>query len=412
MRIGVDASCWINRRGYGRFARELLGALVDMDGENEYHFLVDFDPATAPPFPPRSSIVRVKSSVPAARAAAASGRRALRDMWAMGLVASRRRFDLFFFPSVYSYFPILFGGAKIVMVIHDVIAERYPEHIFPNPWAARLWTLKLFLARRQADLIVTVSEASRKGIAEEFGIPQWRIPVIPEAADPRFRPIEDPDVIRRTLAKWGLVPGRVLLYVGGISPHKNLQALLEVFAALRKNPAFGDCRLVLAGDYQSDVFYSSYQSLERRVRQLGLDGAVVFTGYVTDAELVHLYNGATCLVFPSLCEGFGLPVLEAMACGTPVVASRNGSVPEVLGSAGVLWDPARPTELRAALERLLSNPDLRASLRRQGLERAGEFSWEKSARRARELFSELMKRETVRPRPAQVGGGSTREGAR
>jgi len=390
MRVGIDASCWVNRRGYGRFARELLTALVELDQDSEYYFLVDFAPDEAPPLPARSHKIKVKTSAPAAQAAAASGRRAVRDMWAMGWTARRHGFDLFFFPSVYSYFPIPHRKTKVVVVIHDVIAERYPEHIFPNRRAAWLWRLKLLVARRQADAVVTVSEASRRGIAEEFGIPDWRIPVIPEAADARFRPIADRAKIEGTLARWGLAQARILLYVGGISPHKNLQVLLEVLAALRQDAKFQDCKLVLAGDYQRDVFYSSYDDLRREIRRLGLSDAVVLTGYVTDNELVHLYNGATALVFPSLCEGFGLPALEAMACGTPVVASANGSLPEVIGNAGLLWDPDRPAELRSTLERLLNNPELRASLVNRGLERARHYSWERSARQTQEIFRHVV----------------------
>jgi glycosyltransferase involved in cell wall biosynthesis len=390
MRIGIDASCWINRRGYGRFTRELLTALVELDQDSEYYFLVDFDLDQAPPLPARSNRVKVETSAPAARAASASGRRALRDMWIMGWTARRHEFDLFFFPSVYTYFPIPCNKTKVMIVIHDVIAERYPEQVFPNRWAAWLWGLKLGLARRQADMMMTVSEASRRGIAEEFGIPDRRISVIPEAADPQFRALKDRDEIQCTLAKWGLAQSRVLLCVGGISPHKNLHVLVEVLGALLHDPAFQDCKLVLAGDYQSDVFYSSYDALKHQIKRLGLLDAVVFTGYVTDSELVHLYNGATALVFPSLYEGFGLPALEAMACGTPVVASANGSLPEVLGDAGLLWDSEQPAELRLVLERLLNNRDLQRTLRKRGLERAGHFSWQKSARQTRELFHRLM----------------------
>jgi len=310
---------------------------------------------------------------------------------------------LFFFPSVYTYFPISRGKTKIVIAVHDVIPERFPDQTFPNRWAGWLWKLKVYLARRQADLIVTVSESSRKGIAEEFGILDWRIPIIPEAADPRFRPIEEFERIHPTLARWGLAQSRILLYVGGISPHKNLHTLVDALAALRQNKDLYDCKLVLAGDYQGDVFYSSYQDLQRQIRCLGLDESVVFTGHVTDIELVHLYNGAVALVIPSLCEGFGLPALEAMACGTPVVASANGSLPELVGDAGLLWDVGRPAELLQALARLLNNPNLRTTLRNRGLQRAKEFSWEKSATRAKDIFHQLVIEGQVDRQPSEIG---------
>lgn len=389
MRIGIDGACWLNRRGYGRFTRELVTALAatERDGMT-YTLLVDFDPAEAPPVPEGVPVLRIDTARAAARAAAAGGSRSLADLWATSRAISRERFDVVFFPSAYTYVPIT-GPSRVMVGIHDVIAERFPRQVFPDRRSAAFWRLKLFAARRQADLIFTVSQASKAGIAAHFGLASERIAVIPEAAEATFRPLAADDAMRAVVNRWDLVDRRFLLYVGGISPHKNLTVLVDALAALRQGGIAPDLHLVLVGDYAGDVFHSAYEPLREQIAARGLADAVRFTGFVADVDLVHLYNAATCFVLPSLWEGFGLPVLEAMACGTPVVASARGALPEVVGAAGLLFDPERPADLVAALERLLADAEVAARLRRLGPRRAAEFSWARAARAARAAFRQL-----------------------
>lgn len=379
MRVGIDGACWINRRGYGRFARELVTRLVALGGDVEYSLIADFDPAQAPPLPAGVRLVPVNVHRPAARAAAASGRRSVGDMWAMSRSINRHRFDLVFFPSAYTYVPVT-GCGSVVVGILDTIAEQFPEQVFPTRRAAMQWYLKLLAARWQADLVITISEASKQGIMKQFGIPAERIAVVPLAADPHFQPAPPDDTSRSMLSRFGLVDRRFLLYVGGISPHKNIGALVDAFAELRRDASCADFKLVLVGDYHGDVFYSAYDELRRHAERLGLGEAIVFTGYVDDADLKYLYNAAEVFVLPSLCEGFGLPVVEAMACGTPVIASACGALPEVVGSAGLLFDPNRSGDLHSVLRRVLADANLQAHLRRLGPQRAAEFSWERAAR--------------------------------
>ena len=380
LRVGIDGTCWLNRRGYGRFARRLLGALWAQSAGTDIAntLVIDFDPTQLTDVPRDVALLRVDTARPAARAAAADGRRSLRDLWRTSRAISAARFDVVFFPTAYTFVPIS-GPAKVAVVIHDVIAEAFPEHVFPTRRAAWLWRLKLLAARRQADLVMTVSAASKRGIIERFGISPDRIMVVSEAADPCFRTLPHDAAMQQVLARWGLEGVRFLLYVGGISPHKNLGALVAAFAALRKQPECADYRLVLVGDYAGDVFYSAYDGLRRQIAQHGLEDAVRFTGYVPDEELVYLYNAAEVFVLPSLLEGFGLPVVEAMACGAPVVASARGALPEVLGTAGVLFDPQRPGELHAAVQRVCTDLRLRHHLRQAGPRRAAELSWQRAA---------------------------------
>lgn len=370
MKIGVDASCWANKRGYGRYARELLRALLACDQQNTYRFFLDSETAQeVTDLPERAQVIVVKTAQAATRAAGAAGRRSLRDMWAMSRAVQRegRDLDLFYFPSVYTYFPLR-TRAKVIVTIHDTIAEHYPQLIFPN-WRSRLfWRLKVGLAVRQARLVVTVSETARREIIKEFGLKEEAVWVVPDAVSGDFRPLGSHPETRPVLARYDIGHAeRFILYVGGISPHKNLATLLDAYASLLHGQGDPEVKLALVGDFRKDVFYSAYQVLRTRVEQERLSGRVIFTGFVPDSDLVHLYNAAEMLVLPSFDEGFGLPALEAMACGIPVVASRAGALPEVVGQAGLFFSPYSPEELREHLQRLLADHQLRAELGRKGL---------------------------------------------
>ena len=169
-----------------------------------------------------------------------------------------------------------------------------------------------------------------------------------------------------------------LLYVGGISPTKNLETLLRAFAASRARTS--GTRLVLAGDYAGDRFRTCHHELVRLARELGLEQTATFVGYVPDAELVPLYRRARLFVMPSWDEGFGLPAVEAMACGAPVLVSRGHALEEVVGGAGLLADPRSAESFREQIDRALSDEALRAELSRRSIERAAAFSWTRAAR--------------------------------
>jgi len=184
------------------------------------------------------------------------------------------------------------------------------------------------------------------------------------------------------------LPRRFILYVGGIAPHKNLSVLVTAFSMLMNDPGHQDVGLVLVGDYQKDVFLID-DRLADCISRLNLDKKVIFAGFRSDDELAHLYNAATVFVLPSLSEGFGLPALEAMSCGTPVVCSRAASLPEVVGDAGLFFDPHRPDELFERLRRVFDDHALREELSRRSLQRAAAFSWSKSALSLFSVFEEL-----------------------
>lgn len=389
MRIGIDACCWANRRGYGRFTRGVTTALVKEFPQHEFVLVMDQRTAAEGEFPGGATVEVVRTRVQPTRAAVAESYRSPADLWRMSRSVSRLRFDGFFFPTRYSFYP-LFCRTPAVVAFHDATSELMPGLLFPN-WRSRMfWRLKTRLALRRADRLVTVSEHSRKQISAAFGIPAESIPVITEGPDAVFERTVGAGDIGDVLVRYRIPSDMpLLLYVGGINPHKNLDGLLRAAAKLGDSGG-GRCHVVLVGDYQDDGFHGCYGQLKDLARALKIDSRVTFTGYVPDADLARLYHAATAVVLPSFNEGFGLPVVEAMACGTPVVASRRGSLPEVLGTAGAYFDPKNVDEMAATLGRVLADAPLRERMREAGSQQAHRYSWKAGAGRLVEVFEELV----------------------
>jgi glycosyltransferase involved in cell wall biosynthesis len=276
-----------------------------------------------------------------------------------------------------------------VVTIHDVIPLVFSEHYTQTGLKHRM----LYRFARRADHILTPSEHARKDVHRHLRIPLERITVTYEAADERFRPAEDPEARDEVLRRYG-IRRPYLLYVGGftkLDPRKKVRRLIEVFGELRREGA-RDVQLVLAGKL-GDYSRALMQEMD------GPDPAsgVVFTDYVEEADLPVLYSGARCFVFPSAYEGFGLPVLEAISCGTPTVAYRNSSIPEVLGDAGLLVDERRPGQLLEAIRALLERDDLAKQLEAKGLEQAKRFRWEDTARKTVAVYREVLARRGRKP---------------
>ncbi len=257
------------------------------------------------------------------------------------------------------------GGLPIVLSAHDVLPLRHPE-LFTRTMTAHMRHVSTHHLRK-ADRVLCGSEHVRGELAELVGVRPERIAVTPYGVDERFRPSErDPDWLRERFG----VDGRYLLCVGTLEPRKNLARSVQAFARIAREES--DCSLVIVGapGWRNDAFE----------RQLGSAGErVVVTGRVSEEELVRLYGGAACLLFPSLGEGIGFPVIEAMACGTPVVTSDRTSLPELAGDAGLLVDPTDPDAIAAAALRLLREPELASTLRERGLKRSAAHTWEACA---------------------------------
>ncbi len=387
MRIGIDGGCLSNRRGFGRFARGVVGALAEANPPHEFVVLVDRPSLESVRVPAGFETVAVNVREAPSRAASASGRRGVRDLLAMGRAASKSRLDLMYFPASYSFFPV-WNVPRVVVTMHDTLALAHPGLVFPS-WKGRFaWAVKEHAAVMWADRIATVSWSARRDLLTWFGLPESRIVVIPEGPERVFRPIAPGRKSDEVLGRFGVDPGRpFLLYVGGLSPHKNLVRLIEAFAI----GAPEEAELVLVGDL-GDVFLTHVPELRNAVDRSGLVGRVRFTGFVPDDDLAHFYNRAFALIQPSLMEGFGLPPVEAMACGTPVLASRAGSLPEVIGGAGTFFDPTNVGGIAAAIRGLFAEPERRSAMAARALERSRRYSWEASARALISLFDDVLGR--------------------
>ena len=388
MKIGVDATTWQNTRGYGRFARALLSSLVRLDEGNQYTFFIDSNEGVSA-IPPQAKIQMVSASKPTTVSASSGGARSLSDILRMSKALSTPGFDVLIFPTVYSYVPVISRAKKIVM-IYDVIAEKYPDLTTPSRRGRAFWKVKVALGRRQADAIVTISEYSRNGIAEIFLIPPERIYIVNGASDPIFQVLDQPEWTPHLVSLGIPTTGRLITYVGGFGPHKNLSALVAVFAKLAVSKEYSDARLVMVGEFQQEVFYSEIGEIRRQIEELGVGDLVTFTGYLPDEELVILLNRSTVLTLPSLIEGLGLPALEAAACGCPVVATAESPLPEMLGDGGIYINPNKANDLEEAIKRVLDSTEQRIKMREAGIAATGALSWDEAARQMMSIMGEVV----------------------
>ena len=340
-----------------------------------------------PSHPSNLRLVAVRQSAPAVAAAAAHGYRSPIDMLRMTRAVARERPDVFFFPSVYSYFPLL-PSQRAVVTVHDTIAERFPDLTLPTRRARLFWALKVRLALHQARTILTVSDYAAREIEAVHGIPRHRLRVALEAPAEAYRPASSADV-ETASHRAGIPPGASwFTYVGGFSPHKRLDVVLQAHATLARDPGYPAPHLVLAGHREGDVFLSHGATLESLARTLGTDRLIHWTGFLPDEDLRALHTGAVAALLPSESEGFGLPAVEAAACGTPVVATRRSPLPDLLTGGGLFVDPGDVAGLATAMRQLLHDPEGRAELGRVALASARALSWADGARVALSALEE------------------------
>jgi len=382
VRFGIDASGWLNRRGFGRFTRNAVARLVESDREAEYVLLVDRDTAREAALPPRASVRVVSTRHAPAEAAAEGSRRRAADILRFAQAARKERLDALLFPSLHTWFP---GRRTPTIVgVHDTIADDLPELAFPSRRDRVLWRLKQRLAIRGAHTVFAVSEASQLAVASRFALPLESIRIVPEAPDPVFSPRQLEEVAEAR-AEVG-APERYLLFAGGISPHKNVTGLVDAYAGvvarLQDPPA-----LVLAGALEDEVYASAADDVRGRIVALGLDGRVLLPGFVSDESLACLYSGATLVVNPSLGEGFGLPAVEAAACGAPLVLSDLPAHRESMGDAAVYFPPGDSAALADALARVLTDEELRRRLGDRARTRVSGRTWDAAA----EILARLLR---------------------
>lgn len=382
MRIGVDATCWANSRGYGRFTREIVGAMVLESPADEFVCFLD-ERAAADFTLDAPNVVRVvvPQRVSPTQAASAGGARSLADMFRFTLAVWRARPEVFFVPTVYTYFPLP-PGLRAVTTIHDVIVERYPELTLQG-WRARLfWKAKVALGIYQARLILTVSDFAAREIAQVLGVPASRLRVALEAPARAYRPGRSPAAIAAAAQGAGVPPGAAwFVYVGGFNPHKHVDALVRAHAAaaarLPEPPL-----LLLVGTLEDDVFHGAQGTIRQAIQESGTAALIRWTGFVEDEELSLLLAGAIALALPSASEGFGLPAVEAAACGTPVIATTESPLPELLPGGGVFVSPGDAGALADAMVLLATDREARRAMGEAAERGARRLNWPAGARAA------------------------------
>ncbi len=289
-----------------------------------------------------------------------------------------RKFDLY---HETNYIPMRFNGPTVV-TIHDLSFYLYPE---THPKERIRYMERYFYPRLSSvSHFITVSEAIKLEMIKHLGIPEEKITVTLEGVDEGFKPVPS-DVLNLALHKYGLKPGSYILYVGTLEPRKNIISLLQAYARLPELLK-KDYPLVLAGGAGWLI-----ENLDVEIQNLGLRTNIIKTGYVPKEDLPSLYSGATIFVYPSLYEGFGLPPLEAMACGAPVITSNVSSLPEVVGDAGVQVHPEDVEKMAVEMEALFTNAPRRRLLSTMGLERSKHFTWEKCASKTIEVYDRVVR---------------------
>lgn len=374
-RIAIDYTAALEQGGgIGRYARELVRALATQDHQTDYRlfFAAGFHNAKLPDAP--SDNFTWCSSRLSTEWLARLWHRARLPICIERWVGE---IDLLHAPDF--TLPPVRRGVRTLLTVHDLSFERAPQTAAPG--------LRAYLGRvvprsvARADHVLADSEATRQDLIDLYQTAPEKISVLYSGVDARFRPVDDPAAIQAVRSKYDIGESPYLFSVGTVQPRKNYGRLAEALHHLDRP----DLKLVIAGG-QGWLSDDLYQTIEH----LKLGNRVQFIGFADDDDLPALYSGAQAFVYPALYEGFGLPPLEAMACGTPVVTSNVSSLPEVVDNAGLTVDPTSVDDIVEALHSALDNDPLRSQLRRQGLARAKLFTWERAATQLLIHYQELL----------------------
>lgn len=359
------------RLGSSQVAFELLKHLEKLDRSSEYTILL--------PDPPLADL-------PKERAGWKYQILKLKKFWTkialpLALYTTKVRPDLIFSPT--HYIP-RFSPVKTVATIFDLSFLHFPE-MFKRRDRWQLVNGTKYSVQN-ADYILTISQFSKKDIIDNYHLPKERISVFyPGFDETLFKPINSPTLIEKTKKKYHL-PSNYLIFIGTIQPRKNIARLIEAVSRI------DNLTLVIVGKTVSEGRSGwMFEDILKKPAELGIEDRVIFTGFVPAADLPALISGAQAFILPSLWEGFGIPAVEAMAVGTPVIVSAVSSLPEVVGKAGLLVDPYSLDQIEQAIRTIVSDNKLRTKLRKLGLEQAGKFSWKKAAKVVRSTFDRLVK---------------------
>lgn len=370
MKIGINAR-YIQKQhtGIENYLSNILRNLVSIDTRNEYVLFFGNDKPVPAGYPAGNFSV----DLPEFKTDSQLKRVFWEHFYLPGAI-SKHRLDVFHEPSFIS--PI-FKKAKTLTTVYDLAFIYHPECFTSRNILYFKTMLKSSI--RHSDYIIAISQNTKNDIINHFKIDPDRVKVVYCGVNSIFKKLSDKSAAAPTLRKFGII-GDFILNVSLISPRKNLINLIRSFKLLRDRKAINH-QLVIAG-----AKGWLFEDIFRTVSSFGLEKQVIFTEYVTDDELLHLYNNASVFAYPSVYEGFGLPVLEAMACECPVVASNTSSLPEICGEAALLVDPDQIEEIAGAIHKAVSDPVLRNGLITMGKERVQEFSWKKAAEETLNIY--------------------------
>ena len=370
MRIAIDIHPlnWKEKAGFYRYIYNLVSHLLSMDSSNDYTLFNSFRGFYGDKNIDRKFIYRF------------SGRLSvlLLETLSFPVELIMGPVDLFHGPC---FFVPSCLRCKSIVTIHDLMPFRHPE-FSEAKWIVH-FKKNIDLSIRRADAIISGSNATKVDLMEYLDVPEEKIVVIYHGVSPAFRPVTDRAHIEEIKAKYGIGGQPYLLFVGNIEPKKNIETLIHAYVQLR-NETIYQFPLLIVGK-KSEHFYKVWEV----VKKLHVEKEVLFTDGVNDDELPSLYSGAELFVFPSLFEGFGIPVIEAMACGTPVVASHRASIPEVAKDAALFVDPLNRDEIAGAMYQILQNSTLKDQLVEKGLSHSKKFTWEKTARETLKLYERI-----------------------
>jgi len=375
VRIGIDYTPAIEQGGgIGRYVRELIAALAALDSKTDYRLFVSGTAqAMLPEAPGLNFTWRPTRLTP--KWTARLWHRARLPLPVETFTGRVRLFHATDFT-----LPPTLPGTRTLLTVHDLSFVRAPETASPSLRAY----LNAVVPRsvRRADHILADSQATKDDLIALYGTSAEKVTVLLSGVNPRFTPITDAGALRAVRQKYKIGDGRYILCVGTVQPRKNYERIIRALGALPSQHR--EVKLVICGGKGWLM-----ESIEQTVAELGLDRCVVLPGFADDADLPALYSGAALFAFPSLYEGFGLPILEAFRCGTPVLTSANSSLSEVAGAAAVMVDPYSVEAIRDGLLCLLDDADLRARLVAVGKQRAESFTWDAAARNLLDVYAQL-----------------------
>ncbi|OGS21271.1 MAG: hypothetical protein A2252_08375 [Elusimicrobia bacterium RIFOXYA2_FULL_39_19] len=354
MRIGIDIQSTTGKpSGLGYYTLNLINSLKTVDINNDYYYF-------------KNNLFTGHLNT------------LERIFWEQGILSFNsfdKNIDILHVPG---FSPPVITKARLIVTVHDLIGMKMPENNL-GFFSRFYWGKYLPATVKRADLIITDSIHSKKDIVELLKVPEKKVRVIYLSAGNNYKPVNNPDKIAQIKTKYGISDFKYALFVGNIEPRKNILSIIKAWSRIKE-----PIKLVIAGSkskYSDTVF--------KTIKENNLKENIIATDYIDIKDLVYLYNGASFFIYPSLYEGFGLPVLEAMSCGIPVITSKTTSLPEITGNSAITIDPNNIDELFESINSLIKDDILRKNLSAKGLLKASEFSWEKTAKETLKAYREI-----------------------